>query len=447
MSKQRIVETVARGVTFTITEDSSTVDGEHVLAEIEGEFFVPDGMSRNGRFYPKSLWERVCSSNEIKRRLKDKLMFGTVGHDAPLGDAAIREGTVSHIVTEINITEDNKGIGKALILGTPAGRILNTVIRAGSKLAVSSRANGTFKGKHQGKPVVDEDTYELEGWDFVVDPGFLEAKPELKESLQEIQNSNNIEKDYEGESKMDADVNKTLVEHIANENADLKTKVGNLTDEVTNLTEANKVLEDENAHVKTQLEKLEVAEKKIEAFEELGTFEQVKEALEIADKQTDVLNAFYEMADTPEDAKTAFEAAENFINNVNKTFGSVTKGKKALETLAAFEGLGTFEQVKTVLEAFDAKLEEEAEEKKAVKVAELAKVIGKDEEFTKNLMEKYTEEDILALHTSVASEDSPYKKKNEENEEELASDVNDEVSENTTVSLAEKIGASLVGNL
>jgi hypothetical protein len=446
----KLRDSIDPSIKFSISEgENSIVDGEHVLAEIEGEFFVPNGKSRNGRFYPESLWKKVIENKDIKKRLDDRLMFGTVGHDFDLGDAAIREGMVSHVMTEIYIDEKGKGKGKALILGTPAGKILNTVIRAGSKLAVSSRANGTFKGKKNGLPVVDEDSYELEGWDFVIDPGFLQARPSLKESLQEMINNINIESEQEGDTLMSENnsIDAKLVEHISNENADLKNKVGELTDNVTSLKESNNVLEDENKHLKGELEIKEEVETKLAAFDELGTFEQIKEALEVADKQSNVLKAFNELADTPEDAKHALEAAEKFIESVNEKFGSFGKAVELLEEVEKYRELGSSEDVKTVLEAFDARLEaEKAKEQDAI-AEKLAADIGKEKEDVVALLEKYSEEDIRKLYETVNENNDNYKKKVNED---IESDV-DKIDEdkdkkvNKGMSLAEKIGSNLVG--
>jgi regulator of replication initiation timing len=103
-------------------------------------------------------------------------------------------------------------------------------------------------------------------------------------------NNINIESEQEGDTLMSENnsIDAKLVEHISNENADLKNKVGELTDNVTSLKESNNVLEDENKHLKGELEIKEEVETKLAAFDELGTFEQIKEALEVADKQSNV---------------------------------------------------------------------------------------------------------------------------------------------------------------
>ena len=84
MSKQIIRDSISPSIQFSITE-SSEVDGKHILGKVKGEFFVPDGKSRNKRFYPRELWEKVISSQAIKEKLANRLMFGTIGHDGEIG--------------------------------------------------------------------------------------------------------------------------------------------------------------------------------------------------------------------------------------------------------------------------------------------------------------------------------------------------------------------------
>lgn len=146
--------------------------------------FIPDGESRNKRYYPKELWERTLNDTELNERLKDRHCYGTIGHDTELNDVSLLEGKVSHIVTNLYI-EDGVGIGEAEILNTEVGRTLRTILGAKCKLYVSSRGIGKFKeSSKNGNKIVDPDNYLLETFDFVMDPGFLEANPTLVESIK-----------------------------------------------------------------------------------------------------------------------------------------------------------------------------------------------------------------------------------------------------------------------
>jgi hypothetical protein len=158
-----------------------------VLAVVEGVFFVADKPSRNGRVYPRELWENVLSSPDLKRMLQNRLLFGTVGHVEEQLDDLIREGKVSHVVTDLKLMPDGRGWGRAEILDTPVGRVLKTLLESGSKLSVSSKAYGEYDGQTgEGYWRVSPSNFLLERFDFVVDPGFLEAQPQVKEIYESV---------------------------------------------------------------------------------------------------------------------------------------------------------------------------------------------------------------------------------------------------------------------
>ena len=171
---------------YSIEEVKGEVDGKAILGKVKGEFFFPGGISRNQRYYTKSLWDKALANEELQEKVGNRTLFGTISHDQPIDDKAMLDGKISHIVTKLEIDGKGKGIGEALLLDTDAGRILNTFFRAGSKMFVSSRADGEFTGEtHKGVPVVDEDSYCLHSFDFVLDPGFKSATPQLTEAMNE----------------------------------------------------------------------------------------------------------------------------------------------------------------------------------------------------------------------------------------------------------------------
>lgn len=420
-----IIDVIDPELKFSISEDQAEVDGVHVLAKVKGEFFVPNGKSRNGRFYPKALWEKVISDKGVQAKLQKRSMYGTVGHDADLSDRAVREGVISHVMTSLKIDGKGRGIGEALILGTPTGKILNTMLRAGSQLHVSSRANGTFKSeKKDGLPVVDEDSYTLDGWDFVIDPGFLEAQPSLVESLDKAYEKQKLEGDTSMNTNKDNSMDSKLVEHIANQNEELRTSVSNLTDEVKALEETNKDLKEENDHVKVELEKFEETNKSLAEYKEFGTAEEIKEKLEKSEEDAKVLEAYNELADSPEAAKTTLEGAKAFIQEMVETFGGKETIKENSEFKAQVDELGTLEQITKVLETYDAILEEKQTAERAEKITALSKELKVDEEKITSFLEKHTEEEVRELFKTVTEslkieedgdEDKFKKKKFDEN--------------------------------
>ena len=68
------------GGPIRFTEEKGEVKGYPVLGRIVGPHFVPDGKSRNGRYYEKKAWEQTLLREDATRQLDRGLMFGTIGH-------------------------------------------------------------------------------------------------------------------------------------------------------------------------------------------------------------------------------------------------------------------------------------------------------------------------------------------------------------------------------
>lgn len=189
--KRKIIDEIAfEG--YTLIEDRAKISEAFkdevnnsrgaILAIVKGKHFCPGGTSRNHRWYPPELWTGVKNDENFMARLKRNAVVGRVGHEPEITDEDIGEGKFSHFTRNINW---ETGEAESVIIDTPMGRNLLTCLRAGIVLFVSSRATGDYKGKTEsGDDIMDPDTYCLERFDFVQDPGFLEAQPSLvSESL------------------------------------------------------------------------------------------------------------------------------------------------------------------------------------------------------------------------------------------------------------------------
>lgn len=170
-----------------IEEASGNVGGFPILAKVTGVHFLPNGFSRNKRFYSEELWRNVLEDENVQTRLKNGTVFGTIGHDIEIDEKALREGVPSHVTKLMEIRENNgvlEGYAETFLIDTPVGKLLNTYLRAGANLYVSSRADGEYSGQTaEGVPMLNPRTFVFERFDFVIDPGFLEANPKLTESL------------------------------------------------------------------------------------------------------------------------------------------------------------------------------------------------------------------------------------------------------------------------
>ena len=147
-----------------ITEDK---DGKKATF-IEGIFMQAEKKNRNGRVYPKQiLFDAV--EKYVNEQVNTDRAVGELDHpDGP----QINLDKVSHKITELKFDGDDV-VGKAQVLKTPMGQIVEGLIAGGVKLGVSSRGMGTVENKG-GASVVKSD-YMLATVDIVQDPSAQEA--------------------------------------------------------------------------------------------------------------------------------------------------------------------------------------------------------------------------------------------------------------------------------
>ena len=148
-----------------ITE--KTKDGGKTYV-IEGVFMQADKKNRNGRVYEKSILESAVDKY-VKEQVSQGRAVGELNH--PEGPT-INLDKVSHKITELKF-EGSNVIGKASILNTPMGKIVEGLLEGGVKLGVSSRGMGTLVNK-QGTSHVGKD-FMLSTVDIVQDPSAPEA--------------------------------------------------------------------------------------------------------------------------------------------------------------------------------------------------------------------------------------------------------------------------------
>jgi hypothetical protein len=147
-----------------ITEDKKG-NKSHV---IEGVFMQADANNRNGRIYEKKILEAAVEKY-IKEQVSTGRAVGELNH--PEGPT-VNLDKVSHKITELKWDGSNV-IGKASILKTPMGQIVEGLLEGGVKLGVSSRGMGSLVQKN-GTSYVGKD-FMLATVDIVQDPSAPEA--------------------------------------------------------------------------------------------------------------------------------------------------------------------------------------------------------------------------------------------------------------------------------
>ena len=143
------------------------VNGKKSLV-IEGVFMQADSKNRNGRIYPKPILEKAVNKY-VKEQVNTGRAVGELNH--PEGPT-INLDKVSHKITELRF-EGSNVVGKASILKTPMGQIVEGLLEGGVKLGVSSRGMGSLVQKNGVMQVKDD--FMLSTVDIVQDPSAPEA--------------------------------------------------------------------------------------------------------------------------------------------------------------------------------------------------------------------------------------------------------------------------------
>lgn len=136
---------------------------------IQGKFMQAECVNGNRRRYPiDTMRKEVERYNNLY--VNDGRAYGELNHpDSP----KINLDRVSHLITSLK-QEGNDFVGKARILDTPMGTIVQKIMEGGGKLGVSSRGVGSVR-EDRGIFVVQEDFRLATAADIVSEPSAPEA--------------------------------------------------------------------------------------------------------------------------------------------------------------------------------------------------------------------------------------------------------------------------------
>jgi len=130
---------------------------------IEGVFMQAAKKNRNGRVYEKATLENAVEKY-VTEQVKTGRAVGELNH--PEGPT-VNLDKVSHKINDLH-WQGNDVVGKASILKTPMGKIVEGLLEGGVKLGVSSRGMGSLVSKNGAQYVGDD--FMLSTIDIVQDP-------------------------------------------------------------------------------------------------------------------------------------------------------------------------------------------------------------------------------------------------------------------------------------
>lgn len=148
------------------------------LMKVSGIFGRADTYNNNNRRYSKAILEREIT--KLSPLLSERRLLGELDHPEY---TSVKLSNVSHIITKLG-WKGNELIGEAEILNTPAGKVVQQLLKDGVSVGISSRGLGSLKEAKDDptKFEVSED-YKMVTFDLVADPSTKGAFPTLTESV------------------------------------------------------------------------------------------------------------------------------------------------------------------------------------------------------------------------------------------------------------------------
>jgi len=146
--------------------------------KVRGLFQEAHKKNGNKRIYERNLLEREVG--KLQPILAERRLIGELDHPK---DEVVHLTNASHVITGLHM-EGNKVIGEAELLNTPAGKVLQELVKAGVKIGISSRAVGGLTYDADKDAYVVNENLRLITWDMVSDPSCQGAFPGLMENRQ-----------------------------------------------------------------------------------------------------------------------------------------------------------------------------------------------------------------------------------------------------------------------
>ena len=130
---------------------------------IEGVFMSAEQKNRNGRIYPRVVMESAVDKYVTEQVQKGRAV-GELNH--PEGPT-VNLDKVSHKIENLEWSGNNV-VGKATVLETPMGKIVQGLLEGGVQLGVSTRGMGSLQRTNDAMVVKDD--FLLNAVDIVQDP-------------------------------------------------------------------------------------------------------------------------------------------------------------------------------------------------------------------------------------------------------------------------------------
>ena len=208
-NKYLICDCVGTSELEIITNESAGSTGG---IRFKGKFQEANIQNKNKRLYSYDILERERA--RLEQSIGTRRLFGELDHPV---DSIIHLENASHLITRL-WWEDYMLLGEGEILPTPAGKILEAIIRSSIPVGISSRGVGSGKTDPSGVMIIDN-SYRLITFDVVADPSTNDAYVNtVKENrafykhtvVKEVKDLKNEKKSQKNETKVINNTNENV---------------------------------------------------------------------------------------------------------------------------------------------------------------------------------------------------------------------------------------------
>ena len=167
---------------------------------ITGPFLQAEKVNKNNRIYSENVMDKAVDSYKTDY-IDQKRALGELNHPA---EPVVNPERAAIMTESLSKTKTNEAVyyeGKAKVLSTPMGKIVENLLSDGVKIGVSSRGLGSLNPTREGYNMVGNDFVLTTAADVVFDPSaqssFVEGVYEQAEWIYESGIWKQIDLDYQ----------------------------------------------------------------------------------------------------------------------------------------------------------------------------------------------------------------------------------------------------------
>jgi hypothetical protein len=174
--------------------------GSNKRMYITGPFLQAEKVNKNNRIYSENVMDKAVDSYKTDY-IDQKRALGELNHPA---EPVVNPERAAIMTESLSKTKTNEAVyyeGKAKVLSTPMGKIVENLLSDGVKIGVSSRGLGSLNPTREGYNMVGNDFVLTTAADVVFDPSaqssFVEGVYEQAEWIYESGIWKQIDLDYQ----------------------------------------------------------------------------------------------------------------------------------------------------------------------------------------------------------------------------------------------------------